>query len=303
MDRVVCSLVQRRTKKRVEELNNSHAAPDGGTELGWRGAFSFSTELRDTVLLVTVEGRVDGRRIEVTPPTRERDTAPDSFARADFHPPRAHLARKGETEMDRFVDWMCQRPSPIGSPDLLERWYRTYWSDPTHQTAEDGNTMLHELVADPDDGTAEMVAYLIEEGANPNARNAAGRSPLLEMFADPLHDGLGWHDLAVARSLLEGGAQIGATDAAGDNVLHKAMRRLRSCGRGEVGEDIVELLVDSRADRNALNLAGETPGSILDDWFEATRVDDVLDRLDGLRSPAEVFLPLFFGCARGREAA
>ena len=205
--------------------------------------------------------------------------------------------------MERLVNWLCQRSSPIGSPDLLERWYRIYWSDLTHQTAQDGNSFLHEMVADPDDGMAEMVAYLIEEGANPTARNAAGRSLLLEMFQDPLHDGLGWHDLVVARSLLEGGAQIDATDAAGDNVLHKAMRRLRFCGPGELGEEIVEFLVDSGADRDACNLAGETPGSILDDWWNAIRVDDVLDRLDGLRSPAETFLPLLFGCAREREVA
>ena len=205
--------------------------------------------------------------------------------------------------MERLVDWLCRRSSPIGGPDLLERWYRIYWTDPTHQNAEDGNSFLHEMVAVPEEGTAEMVTHLIDQGANPAARNAAGRSPLLEMFEDPDHDGLHWHDLAVARSLLDGGAQIEATDAVGDNVLHKVTRRLRFRGPGETGEDILEFLINSGADRNALNLAGDTPGNILDDWWEMTRVDYVLDRLDGLRSPAEAFLPLFFGCARGREVA
>ena len=205
--------------------------------------------------------------------------------------------------MERLVDWLCQRSSPRGRPDLAERWYGAYWTDLTHHNADDGNSFLHEMVVDADDGMAEMVTYLIEEGANPTARNAAGRSPLLEMFHDALHDGLDWHDLAVARSLLEGGAQIDATDAAGDNVLHKVMRRLRFRGPGAHGEEIVEFLVDSGAARNSLNLAGETPESILDDWWNATRVDDVLDRLDGLRSPAEAFAPLFVGCARGSEAA
>ena len=51
--------------------------------------------------------------------------------------------------MERLVDWLCQRSAPIGSPDLLDRWYCIYWSDLAHQTAEDGNSFLHEIQGSP----------------------------------------------------------------------------------------------------------------------------------------------------------
>ena len=63
MDCVVCSPVQRRTPERAGEMKHGHAGPNSGTDLGGRGAFSVTTELRNTVLLVAVEGRIDGKTV------------------------------------------------------------------------------------------------------------------------------------------------------------------------------------------------------------------------------------------------
>ena len=194
--------------------------------------------------------------------------------------------------MKQLFEWLQQRSSSMWSPCLLQRWFGTFQQDLAFQL-ENGNSFLHELVTEPEEGMAEVVQFLIAKGASPNCRNAARRTPLHEIFEDSCHHGLGWYELAVVRSLVEGDAEVDAKDAAGDTVLHKVMRRLHVNGRGEFGEEIVEFLIDSGADCDAKNRVGESPRSILDDWLDITAVDNVLDRLDGLHSPAETFVRLF----------
>ena len=44
-------------------MTERHAGPNAATAVGGCGAFSVTTERRDTVLLVTVEGRIDSRTV------------------------------------------------------------------------------------------------------------------------------------------------------------------------------------------------------------------------------------------------
>ena len=126
-----------------------------------------------------------------------------------------------------------------------------------------GETLLHRVVSrfqrQPEERrrSEEIVNLLLEFGANPNAINNKGQTPLHLINRQPAN---------VVRSLLEAGGDINATDNLGKTPLHTS-----DWGSHEIGM----ILLEAGADVNATDKFGQTPLHIVD-RKEATRTDFLL---------------------------
>jgi ankyrin repeat protein len=94
-------------------------------------------------------------------------------------------------------------------------------------------------------GRRQVAEVLIDKGANVNATDTAGRTPL------HIAANFGWK--FVPELLLANGANISARDIAGNTPLHAA------ADSPYVTKDLLELLIAKGTDVNARNEAGQTP--------------------------------------------
>lgn len=105
-----------------------------------------------------------------------------------------------------------------------------------------GATALHEAVRY---GRADIARLLLDAGANPNAADALGNTPLLIL---PQGDAQG----EMCRLLLSRGADARAKDSFGDTALHKATM-------ARAPATTLSLLLSAGAEVNARNKEGATP--------------------------------------------
>lgn len=108
-----------------------------------------------------------------------------------------------------------------------------------------GRTMLHSAAFGTD---AEYVRMMIEEGADPNARDQAGMTPL-----ELTRDG------GVARALIAGGADPEVRDEQGRTVLHRNAFAPTQPSYDYSNPGMVTALLDGGADVNARDNKGQTP--------------------------------------------
>ncbi|KAJ5129019.1 hypothetical protein N7526_007185 [Penicillium atrosanguineum] len=78
-----------------------------------------------------------------------------------------------------------------------------------------GDTILHQLAQGTHWWHAGAIRYLLQQGADPNARNAEGKTPLCKA----LHKSDGLQQLEIVKSLLEGGADPNLTAQCGFSPL------------------------------------------------------------------------------------
>jgi ankyrin repeat protein len=116
-------------------------------------------------------------------------------------------------------------------------------------TDSQGDTPLHWAAAE---GRFETAKFLIEKGADVNATNHFGGTPLLVVARDKVAP-------AVVQLLLQSGARVGATDGSGENALHK----LAWFGYPQENIRSAQILLDAGADVNVKNRQGKTPLDIL----------------------------------------
>jgi ankyrin repeat protein len=120
----------------------------------------------------------------------------------------------------------------------------------------------------------DMVDLLLQLGADPNARDGSGLTPLMVAVADSQiygrKDGVGWIEWYVPQRLIPGqedwahrgvepvlallakGADVGLADRDGLTALHHA-------ARSDYNVEIAEILLEHGADVNAHDASGRTP--------------------------------------------
>ncbi|GMU93072.1 MAG: hypothetical protein AMXMBFR4_21300 [Candidatus Hydrogenedentota bacterium] len=124
-------------------------------------------------------------------------------------------------------------------------------------------TPLHQAITS---GNDELIQFLIERGADVNARDKTGLTPL--------HVAAWWMATRRARQLLDLGADIHAVDVFGDTPLHTAAMHDRAA--------MCRFLIEQGADPDARNREGLRPIDLAIK-HRAGKAAEVLTILTGLR--------------------
>ena len=182
---------------------------------------------------------------------------------------------------------------------LLDRGADVNAKDSDGAKYDDLGTPLH-LAATGSD--SEMVALLLDWGADLHARNGWGQTPLheasriynnpevvallLDRGADvqakndesdtPLHEAAGNGNVEAAALLLDHGADIHAKNGRGRTPLHVAARPWRSNSRNL---KMVALLLDRGSDIRAKDVWGRTPCRVAQDYIAHFAGTQELERL------------------------
>ena len=142
--------------------------------------------------------------------------------------------------MARTTDWDNELLEAARNGDLIK--VQTLLEKGANPNAkdDDGKTPLHNAVKE---GHVEIVKLLLEHGANPNAQDDGGLTPL--------HSAAFHGYVEIVKLMLEHGANPNAKTILGHTPLHIAVQE------GYV--EIVKLLLEHRADPNAKDNIGRTP--------------------------------------------
>ena len=156
---------------------------------------------------------------------------------SDTHPwpTSAKYSRRWPLDYEIDVEGMMQamKQDPIPWNFIQELFKHTV--DINSREAS-GRTVLHYAT------TVEGVGYLLDRGADPEAVDVDGKTPL--MFAAR------WDNMDVVQCLIDRGADVNKADLRGDTTLHHASERNN--------EDTMAYLIGKGADKGVRNKAGRT---------------------------------------------
>ena len=138
------------------------------------------------------------------------------------------------------------------------------------------------------------VVELLEEGADPNFRDAENGSTAILLFASAISDGAHekTDDWTMFGRLLERGADIKAKDNMGNQVLHYLTKRTwydkpHSTKKAQARRSLLTYLIESGADPNAINAEQETPLFLAIKHLNVPFVETVLRTGAGYLLPTE----------------
>ncbi|KAL7960442.1 ankyrin repeat-containing domain protein [Trichoderma compactum] len=142
------------------------------------------------------------------------------------------------------------------SEEILVKVLLAAGADPNVRT-DKGNTPMH--IANPE--KPQLLDMLVEYGADVNAVNAWGRTPLLEIITN-MGPSSGFEqlkpDVHTFNKLVDLGADVHATDQNGDNLFHHIMRSIEFFSDREF-LPLIRRLVNSGVDLNRRNGKGHPP--------------------------------------------
>ncbi|CAG8037632.1 unnamed protein product [Penicillium nalgiovense] len=132
-------------------------------------------------------------------------------------------------------------------------------ADPHFQYDDKLSTCLHRMTMRPWNSIEKLFRLFLDYGADLNARDLQGNTPLHVSFAQYAFRRVAKAQKEFVELLLRSGADINAQNAKGDTPLHNAFAYRGFPGNREGQKDLVGLLLRSGADVNLPNKQGETP--------------------------------------------
>ena len=139
-----------------------------------------------------------------------------------------------------------ERAEPVLESFLAHGW------DPEKSVDRFGESALSLACTDADETGLEFIKYLVKHGADVNARDDRGRTPLMKLFGERHIMNRALDALEI---LLDKGADMNAADNDGNTVLHYIAD---SSSRNEA-KDALEILLDyGDVDAEAVNNDGKT---------------------------------------------
>ena len=140
--------------------------------------------------------------------------------------------------------------------DFLAKMLLSAGADPKARTGT-GHTPLH--LANPE--SPRLLQALVQHGADINALNAWGRTPLLEMINQLSHSswGKGVGDIKGFRKLLKLGSDVHIADNNGDTVFHHLIRKLAFFDEPKLIIFFIDKLLLAGVDLNRRNKKGNLP--------------------------------------------
>ncbi len=157
-----------------------------------------------------------------------------------------------------------------------------------------GDTPLHIAVRS---GQVASVKHLLERGADANAKNQLGQTPLIVVAADGSRTPAARQARrTIARLLLGAGADVNAADREGATALHVALARERG--------ELLGVLLDAGANVQAADARGRTPLHYAAQAGDAKAIDLLVGRgarIDAKDAAGDT--PLHAAAMRARPAA
>lgn len=149
--------------------------------------------------------------------------------------------------------------------DEVVRYLINNYGDIERKQSKSLETLLHKLCARATPNLG-LIRLLLDKGADPNAKNSSGRTPLFYCTLN--------FSAELLRLLAEYGADVKITDKYGNTVLHDDLQDLNP----EHFENFLTALLDLGFDINARNRQGYTPLK----YCKNTNFADILKKHGGI---------------------